>query len=179
MKPQTYQHGEIRDENDNIIQAGTFGKHTAFVSADNMGILDYIINDLEWLYANRGTGGSGGDVDLSDYLTKEIAANTYLPKTAKASAAETADKVAHTLTISGVTFDGSADKTVNPVLTVNGTVPDSNGNITVAGGGQTVDTSKFVTTDTAQTITGSKTFGDVHVSGKLYLSDGSYLYVKA
>lgn len=50
MKPQAFQHGEIRDENDNIIKAGAYGKNTPFCTKDNNGILDYIINNLEWLY---------------------------------------------------------------------------------------------------------------------------------
>lgn len=50
MKPQAFQHGEIRDENDNIIKAGAYGKNTAFANKTNDGILDYIINNLEWLY---------------------------------------------------------------------------------------------------------------------------------
>lgn len=47
MRPQAYQTPEIRDENDSIIQQGTFGKKTAFVNSQNDGILDYIINNLE------------------------------------------------------------------------------------------------------------------------------------
>lgn len=50
MKPQAFQHGEIRDENDKIIKAGAYGKNTPFCTKDNRGILDYIINNLEWLY---------------------------------------------------------------------------------------------------------------------------------
>ena len=50
MKPQTFQHPEIRDENDNIIQPGAFGKNTPFCTKGNDGILDYVANDLEWLY---------------------------------------------------------------------------------------------------------------------------------
>ena len=50
MKPQTFQHPEIRDENDNIIKPGAFGKNSAFFNAENDGIGDYIFNDLEWLY---------------------------------------------------------------------------------------------------------------------------------
>ena len=50
MKPQAFQHGEIRDENDNIIKAGAYGKNTAFANKTNDGILDYIINNFEWLY---------------------------------------------------------------------------------------------------------------------------------
>ena len=47
MRPQAYQQPEIRDENDFIIQQGTFGKKTPFVNSQNDGILDYIINNLE------------------------------------------------------------------------------------------------------------------------------------
>lgn len=50
MKPQAFQHPEIRDENDNIIQAGAFGKNTPFCTKGNDGILDYVANDLEYLY---------------------------------------------------------------------------------------------------------------------------------
>jgi len=49
MKPQGYQLPEVRDENDNIIQNGTFGKKSPFVNGDNTAILDYIINNLEAL----------------------------------------------------------------------------------------------------------------------------------
>lgn len=59
MKPQAFQHPEIRDENDNIIQPGSFGKNTPFCTKNNDGILDYIANDLEYLYKNGGSGGSG------------------------------------------------------------------------------------------------------------------------
>lgn len=60
MKPQTFQHPEIRDENDNIIQPGAFGKNTPFCTKNNDGILDYIANDLEYLYKNGGSGGGSG-----------------------------------------------------------------------------------------------------------------------
>lgn len=60
MKPQTFQHPEIRDENDNIIQPGAFGKNTPFCTKNNDGILDYIANDLEYLYKNGGSGGGQG-----------------------------------------------------------------------------------------------------------------------
>ena len=50
MRPQTFQHPEIRDENDNIVKPGAFGKNSAFFNATNDGIGDYIFNDLEWLY---------------------------------------------------------------------------------------------------------------------------------
>lgn len=50
MKKTTYQVPEIRDENDNIVQEGTFGKKTAFVNSTNSGVLDYLFNNLEALH---------------------------------------------------------------------------------------------------------------------------------
>lgn len=50
MKKTVYQVPELRDENDNIIQEGTFGKKSAFVTADNQGVLDYLFNNLEALH---------------------------------------------------------------------------------------------------------------------------------
>ena len=61
MKPQTFQHPEIRDENDNIIQSGSFGKNTPFCTKNNDGILDYVANDLEYLYKKS---ASADDDDL-------------------------------------------------------------------------------------------------------------------
>ena len=61
MKPQTFQHPEIRDENDNIIKPGAFGKNTPFCTKGNDGILDYIANDLEYLYKKS---ASADDDDL-------------------------------------------------------------------------------------------------------------------
>lgn len=50
MKRQAFQPGEIRDENDNIIREGAYGKKSAFATADNRGILDYMINNFDALY---------------------------------------------------------------------------------------------------------------------------------
>lgn len=66
MKPQTFQHPEIRDENDNIIQPGAFGKNTPFCTKGNDGILDYIANDLEYLYKQ-------GAADDKDFKAKSLA----------------------------------------------------------------------------------------------------------
>lgn len=62
MKQTVYQKPEIRDEHDNIVQEGVYGKHTPFCNGGNDGILDYINNNLEALKElidNIGTGGSG------------------------------------------------------------------------------------------------------------------------
>lgn len=50
MKRQAFQRGEIRDENDNIISEGAYGKKTAFANKTNDGILDYIINNFQALF---------------------------------------------------------------------------------------------------------------------------------
>ena len=50
MKRQAFQRGEIRDEDDNIIRTGAYGKNTAFATKDNKGILDYIINNFQALF---------------------------------------------------------------------------------------------------------------------------------
>ncbi len=50
MKKQAYQIPELRDASNNIIQAGTYGRTSPLVNADNTGILDYINNNLEALY---------------------------------------------------------------------------------------------------------------------------------
>lgn len=56
MKPQAFQLGELRDEHDQIIRAGAYGKKTPFVSADNNAILDYIMNNFDALYAQIPNG---------------------------------------------------------------------------------------------------------------------------
>lgn len=50
MKRQAYQHPELRDANDNIIQDGAFGKKTPLANAEGTGWIDYVANDLEALH---------------------------------------------------------------------------------------------------------------------------------
>lgn len=54
MRKQTFQHAEIRDENDNIISNGAYGKNTALSNAQNDGWVDYVMNNLEWLKESIG-----------------------------------------------------------------------------------------------------------------------------
>lgn len=80
MKRQAFQYGEIRDEYDNIIQEGSYGKGTAFATADNTGIIDYMMNNFQALFdimssaavyadtkANLPAVGDGGKL----YITKD------------------------------------------------------------------------------------------------------------
>lgn len=64
MKKTTYQVPEIRDENDNIIQSGTYGKNSTLCNDTNDGVLDYINNNLEYLKSTQ-------DSIDSTYATKD------------------------------------------------------------------------------------------------------------
>lgn len=88
MKLQDFQLGELRDENDNIIQKGTYGKTTAFANADNTGILDYIMNNLQVLYNKQQSG-----TDTSKLLTKDEAKASYLGINATANNAVRSDSL--------------------------------------------------------------------------------------
>lgn len=55
MKKTTYQIPEIRDDKDNILQAGTYGKNSPLCNETNDGVLDYINNNLEYLKSTQGT----------------------------------------------------------------------------------------------------------------------------
>ena len=63
MKKTTYQIPEIRDEKDNIIQSGTYGKNSPLCNETNDGVLDYINNNLEYLRSTQ-------DSVKSDYFSK-------------------------------------------------------------------------------------------------------------
>lgn len=53
MKKTTYQIPEIRDDKDNILQAGTYGKNSPLCNDTNDGVLDYINNNLEYLKSTQ------------------------------------------------------------------------------------------------------------------------------
>lgn len=47
MKPQAFQYGELRDANDTIIRDVTYGKKTPLATKDNVGVIDYIMNNFD------------------------------------------------------------------------------------------------------------------------------------
>lgn len=114
MRPQTFQHPEIRDENDNIIKPGAFGKNTPFCTKGNDGILDYIANDLEYLYENGGSGGSGagpkGDPGQKGADGKDRTAATIKIGTVTTTAPGTNAKVTNTGTANAAVFNFSIPK---------------------------------------------------------------------
>lgn len=77
MKRQAFQPGEIRDENDNIIREGAYGKKSAFATADNKGILDYMINNFDALY-DAVNGGRVYVASASDLPATGDVANVYI-----------------------------------------------------------------------------------------------------
>lgn len=160
MKLTIFQHGEIRDENDKIIQEGTYGKHTVFTSSDNRGILDYIINNFEVLY-RAVQGNLSGIVDVNaifdtvkEYINKQkyvqsvdgkgLSTNDYTAEEkAKLASLEnyslTADKIKTALGYMPVNETALNDKVSTDVLTNAITSVTNNFNQTLIGYAQKSD----------------------------------------
>ena len=62
MIPQAFQPGELRDDNNVIIRAGTYGRYTPFISGDNRGILDYIMNNFDVVKDAAGESIQAGEL---------------------------------------------------------------------------------------------------------------------
>lgn len=121
MKRQTFQSPEIRDENNNIISEGTYGRETPLVNSDNTGVLDYINNNLMYLYNNT-MGGTGGTIDTGTITGKTGTITTLTATTVKAGTV-TADALNGTLT-----GDVTGNLTGNVTGTADKAVADGNGN---------------------------------------------------
>lgn len=84
MRKQTFQHAEIRDEKDNIISNGAYGKNTALSNAQNDGWIDHVMNNLEYLY-EHGTGGNNSNIAIINAdATIKIGGTTTLAPTERA-----------------------------------------------------------------------------------------------
>jgi hypothetical protein len=68
MKRTIFQHPELRDASDAIIQEGTYGKGSPLANSDNTGVLDYINNNLEAL--NDSINGGRVYIQTKDDLPK-------------------------------------------------------------------------------------------------------------
>lgn len=93
MKKQTFQHAELRDEHNEIIQEGTYGKYSDFSNEQNSGFIDYVMNNLEWLRKYFDGYAKISDVekdflkktdtpkiDLTGYYNKAETDKKYQPK---------------------------------------------------------------------------------------------------
>ena len=128
MKQTTFQPPEIRDANDSIIQAGTYGKTSPLANSDNTGVLDYINNNLMYLYNNT-MGGTGGEIN-TETITGKTGAITNLTATTVKAGTLTADALNGPLTgnVTGnLTGNVTGDVTGNLTGNVNG---DVTGNLT-------------------------------------------------
>ncbi|WP_071143002.1 hypothetical protein [Acidaminococcus timonensis] len=132
MKQTTFQLPEIRDANDSIIQAGTYGKESPLVNSTNDGVLDYINNNLMYLYNNT-MGGTGGEIN-TETITGKTGTITNLTATTVKAGTLTADALNGPLTgnVTGdVTGNVTGDVTGNLTGNVNGNVNgDVTGNVT-------------------------------------------------
>ena len=154
MKKQSFQHGEIRDQDDNILQIGSYGKKTPLTNATNTGILDYIMNNFEVLYSqssngNGGTGsggGTGGNITVDSALSS-TSTNPVQNKVLYAALDNKLDKNG-TATYAARDSSGNiisstyAKKTdLNSyVKSINNVKPDSAGNVNISsiGGGSNI-----------------------------------------
>lgn len=79
MRKQTFQHAEIRDESDNIISNGAYGKNTALSNKQNDGWIDYVMNNLECLYEQKSS------VDTSNFVSHDELTNATSGLASKSS----------------------------------------------------------------------------------------------
>lgn len=84
MRKQTFQHAEIRDENDNIISAGAYGKNTALSNKQNDGWIDHVMNNIEWLCEKGKTDASTVTKELAKKADKATVENALMGKAQKA-----------------------------------------------------------------------------------------------
>jgi hypothetical protein len=127
MKQTTFQIPEIRGADNTIITEGTYGKESPLVNSDNTGVLDYINNNLMYLYNNT-MGGTGGAIN-TETITGKTGTITNLTATTVNAGTVTADTLNGPLTgnVTGnlngnVTGDVTGDLTGNVKGNVNGNV---------------------------------------------------------
>lgn len=154
MKKQSFQHGEIRDQDDNILQIGSYGKKTPLTNATNTGILDYIMNNFEVLYSQSSNGnggtGSGGGTGTNITVDSALSSTSTNPVQNKVLYAALNNKLDKNGTATYAARDSSgniisstyAKKTdLNSyVKSINNVKPDSAGNVNISssGGGSNI-----------------------------------------
>ena len=163
MKQTTFQPPEIRDANDSIIQEGTYGKASPLVNSDNTGVLDYINNNLMYLYNNT-MGGTGGEIN-TETITGKTGTITNLTATTVNAGTVTADALNGPLT-GNVTGNLTGDVTGNLIGDVTG---DVTGNLT---GDVTGNLIGDVTGDVTGNLTGDVT-GNLTGTADKAIADGS------
>lgn len=107
MKKTTYQVPEIRDENNNIVQSGTYGKNSTLCNDTNDGVLDYINNNLEYLKSTQDSmDNTYATKDELKSASEESAAALEKKKSDDASAIITTTLTATTTTTASLMATG-------------------------------------------------------------------------
>ena len=111
MKKTTYQIPEIRDDKDNILQAGTYGKNSPLCNETNDGVLDYVNNNLEYLKSAQDSANKSIDSANKsiENITTEYATKNELKSASDASTASLAQKIsadAQAITTKALTVTG-------------------------------------------------------------------------
>ena len=88
MIKQAFQHAELRDANDNIIQQGAYGKHSPLANETNDAWIDFVMNNLEALYDDY--------EDISEDLTVEDLTITGIGTAPTVAANDNSNKIATT-----------------------------------------------------------------------------------
>lgn len=177
MKQTTFQPPEIRGADNTIITEGTYGRETPLVNSDNTGVLDYINNNLMYLYNNT-MGVTGGAIN-TETITGKTGTITNLTATTVKAGTVTADALNGPLTgnVTGdlngnVTGDVTGNLTGNVTGTADKAVADGNGNNIVntyvtkssLASGVTTGTGKVTTlTATDSTLTNLTVTGQTSV----------------
>lgn len=145
MRPTTFQHAELRDENDEIIQQGTYGKGSALSNSTNDGWIDYVMNNLEALNNNATpldspafTGTPTAPTPPSDEDSTQIATTEFVQGKIAESDDYTDGKIAAEVERADEKYLPLSGGTVTGDLTVTGTLDGTaSGNLPLSGGTMT------------------------------------------
>lgn len=107
MKPQAFQYGELRDANDTIIRDVTYGKKTPLATKDNVGVIDYIMNNFDVIQKEIEASGITSDADGNPIVSEDVKllfqADTSASNSASAAASSaTAAKLTKNAIVTGV-----------------------------------------------------------------------------
>ena len=142
MRPTTFQHAELRDENDEIIQQGTYGKGSALSNSTNDGWIDYVMNNLEALNNNATpldspafTGTPTAPTPPSDEDSTQIATTEFVQNIKDDEVTRADEKylplaggtVTGDLTVEG-TITGNLAGNANTATNATNATNDANGN---------------------------------------------------
>ena len=156
MKQTTFQPPEIRGADNTIITEGTYGRETPLVNSDNTGVLDYINNNLMYLYNNT-MGGTGGTIN-TETITGKAGTIANLTATTVKAGTVTADALNGPLTgnVTGTAdkavADGDGNNIVNTYVTKSGlasSVTTATGNVTTLTATDSTLTNITVTGETS------------------------------